>query len=67
MSETKLSAAVERILKRAAIEAEASQSDTVGVTHLMIGILQEGKNVGAQLLSEKEVTVDQLRALDFRK
>jgi ATP-dependent Clp protease ATP-binding subunit ClpA len=61
------SPAVCRILKRAAIEAEATGKSNVEVTHLLIAIAQEGQNVGAQLFSEKEITVEGLRAMDFKQ
>ena len=66
LNETKLSPAVLRIIRRAAVEAEASNSPEVGIPHILIGIVQEGRNVGAQLLAEKDVTVEQLRELNFK-
>ncbi len=63
----KLSPAVERILKRAAIEAESSGKAAVEVTHLLIGVIQEGKNVGSQLFAEKEITTEALRQMEFRQ
>lgn len=61
------SPAVDRILRRAAIEAEATGKASVEVTHLLIGVIQEGKNVGSQLFLEKEITTDALRQMDFKQ
>ena len=63
----KLSPTVDRILKRAAIEAEASGKASIEVTHLLVGVIQEGKNVGSQLFAEKEITVEALRQMEFRQ
>lgn len=64
---TKLSPAVLRIIKRAAVEAESAHEESVTVANLLVAILHEGNNVGAQLFQEKEITVDMLRTLNFAK
>jgi ATP-dependent Clp protease ATP-binding subunit ClpA len=67
LSEGNLSPAMRRIIKRAAVEAEASGTTEIAVVHVLIGMLQEGQNVASQLLAEKEITVESLRLLDFKK
>ena len=67
LSESKLSPAMQRIIRRADVEAEAAGTQEIGVVHVLVGMMQEGGNVAAQLLEEKEVTVEALRKMDFKR
>ena len=68
MSDTyRLSDTVRRILRRAEVEAELAKRDAVEPAHLLIGILQEGKTSVSSLLVQKEITVEDLREIDFNR
>jgi hypothetical protein len=54
----KFSAPVNRILRRAVLEAESVNAAEVTVNHLMIGLLQEAS---IQELMKKDLTVELLR------
>jgi ATP-dependent Clp protease ATP-binding subunit ClpA len=67
MTEQPLSPAVKRILQRAQVEAESVGKDAIEPMHLLIGILQEGRNAAALMLTQKSVTEQECRDVDFKK
>lgn len=67
MTDLKFSPATERILRRAQIEAEAVGKSEAEPMHLLIGILQEGRNAAATMLQNKQLSEQELRDADFKK
>ena len=67
MNEIPLSPSVERLLLMAKCEAHRTQSDYVFAQHLLVAMSQEGKNLGALMMEQKGITIEQLRALDFNE
>jgi len=57
-----LSNECKRILAYAAEEAERLAHKQIGCEHLLLGILREDKSFGAQLLTERGVRLDKVRA-----
>lgn len=58
---------VKRILARALVEAESCGKDVIEPTHLLVGIIQEGRNAAAVLLANKQLTEQECRDADFKK
>ncbi|MDE2096199.1 MAG: hypothetical protein KGL39_03065 [Patescibacteria group bacterium] len=65
-NEIPLSPQLQRILRMAAIEAEASQSTGVDVTHLLTALAQEANNPGAAIFQQAGLTIDHLRQADYQ-
>jgi ATP-dependent Clp protease ATP-binding subunit ClpA len=63
----KMSPVTARILRRALVEAESAGKDAVEPMHLLIGIIQEGRNAAATMLSNKQITELECRDADFKK
>jgi ATP-dependent Clp protease ATP-binding subunit ClpC len=53
---------VKRVIEMAFEDARRQGSSHVGTEHLLLAILMEGDGVGAQVLAERGVTVDKVRA-----
>lgn len=67
MTDYKLSPTTERILRRALVEAESAGKDAIEPTHLLIGVLQEGRSAAALLLQQKQITEQECRDADFKR
>ncbi len=64
-SEMKPDLQLQRVMKIAALEAEADQSPAIGVQHVLSAMVMEGRNPGAALVTAAGLTLEQVRALDF--
>jgi len=53
---------VKRVIEMAFEEALRQGSSHVGTDHMLLALLMEGKGIGAQVLAERGVTVDKVRA-----
>jgi ATP-dependent Clp protease ATP-binding subunit ClpA len=67
MIEQKLTPVTQRIMARAQIEAESVGKDAIEPTHLLLGILQEGRSAAALLLQQKQIIEQECRDADFKK
>ena len=67
MTEKTQSSSVKRIIERAYLEADADGVGEVSDVHLLSAILQEPRGTASQFLKEKVITLEAVRALDFRR
>ena len=62
LGEMRLTPRAKRVLELAALDADYLHHDYLGTEHLLIGLLQEGEGIGAQVLKSFGLSVQQVRA-----
>ncbi len=67
MPDITLTPQLNRIMKMAAIEAERTQEGPVGVQHVLVAMFQDGTNPGAAMIEKFNLTLEDVRALNFDK
>lgn len=53
---------VKRVIEMAFDEARRGEKSYVGTNHMLIALLAEGEGIGAQVLRQRDLTVDRVRA-----
>lgn len=60
--EMRLTSRAKQVLELAVLEARHLHHDYLGTEHLLLGMLQEGKGIGVEVLTSFDVSVQQVRA-----